>query len=356
MANERNRATTVTQESFGTMPDGRVATIYILRSEQMEARLTDFGARLVAVRAPDAGGAMGDVVLGYGTLEEYLADRKCYHGAIVGRFANRIASGRFAIDGNSSHIPRNNGANALHGGPVGFDRALWKAEPVADGVEMTLVSPDGDQGFPGTLTVRVRYTLMGETLRVQYAAMTDRPTIVNLTNHAYFNLCGDGAPSVLDHELLLNADRYTPVDANLIPVGGLAEVQSTPFDFTQSTRIGDRIDADDEQLRLAGGYDHNWVVRGAPGSLRPAAHLYAPSTGRTLTVETTEPGIQFYCGNFLDGSGKSRDGRLYVRRSGLCLETQQFPDAPNQSEFPSTMLRPGTAWKSETAFTFGLKR
>jgi aldose 1-epimerase len=300
--------------------------------------------------APDRNGVAANVVLGYATLAEYVAD-KTYAGAVVGRFGNRLHDGRFALAGERYQVPQNNGANALHGGPEGFDRKLWTATMTADGVAFTLVSPDGDMGFPGALTLTVTYTLEPDALRVEYAATTDKTTVVNVTNHAYFNLAGESSGTILDHEIMLTAEHYTPVDAGLIPTGELALVAGTPFDFRASTRIGERIDANDVQLERAGGYDHNWAM-GAAGELKLAARLTEPRSGRVLTVETTEPGIQFYSGNFIDGTMKNRQGGIYMRRAGLCLETQHYPDSPNQPQFPSTELKPGETMRSMTIFRF----
>jgi aldose 1-epimerase len=297
-------------------------------------------------------------VLGFDQLSGYLKQPP-YFGAIVGRYGNRIAKGVFAIDGATFHLATNNGPNHLHGGVRGFDKQLWNAESFRRGgdvgVVYTLTSPDGDEGYPGALNVKVTYTLAADdTLTVDYAATTDKPTVVNLTQHSYFNLAGSG--DILNHRLTIDADRYTPVDSTLIPTGELALVDGTPFDFRQPTAIGARIDADNEQIRNGGGYDHNWVLNGAAGALRHAARLEDPSSGRTLDVATTEPGLQFYSGNFLDGTLTGKGGRVYQKRAALCLETQHFPDSPNHPDFPSTVLRPGARYQSKTVFTFGVAR
>jgi aldose 1-epimerase len=271
----------------------------------------------------------------------------------VGRFGNRIAMGRFSIDGTQYQVPQNNGTNALHGGPMGFGRHVWQAAEVPGGVEFTHVSPDGFMGFPGTLTAKVKYTLSGNTLRLDYSATTDKATVVNLTNHAYFNLRGDDQGDILGEQLQLNADYMTPVDANLIPTGELASVAGTPFDFRKPTVVGLRIGEANQQLELGGGYDHNFVVNGQAGTLRVAAIMTEPESGRTLTVETTEPGVQFYTGNFLMGVFTGRHGIKYGKRTGFCLETQHYPDSPNQPNFPSTLLKPGETLHSTTTFTFG---
>jgi aldose 1-epimerase len=331
--------------SFGAMPNGAPVHLYTLRNDVLEVSVCDYGARLVRLRAPDKNGEPADVVLGYQTLADYFIDNT-FSGAVVGRFGNRIAGGRFSLDGKAWQVPLNDGQNALHGGPVGFDQKLWQTAVVDDGVEFTLVSPDGDQGFPGTLTV------MGNALRIDYTATTDAATIVNVTNHAYFNLAGESSGLVLDHEIMLPAAHYTPTDAALIPTGEPAPVAGTPFDFRESTRIGLRIEDDNVQLQRAGGYDHNWVM-GEPGTMKLAARLLDPGSGRVMTVETTEPGIQFYSGNFIDGTMPNRTGGKYPRRAGLCLETQHYPDSPNQPDFPSTTLRPGETMRSTTVFTLG---
>ena len=337
---------------WGTTKEGVAVPIYKLKSAQIEVRLMAYGAKLVSIRTPDRSGKMADVVLGYDTLEGYLNDNSTYFGGIVGRYGNRIALGKFSIDGATYHIPTNNGANTLHGGPIGFDRYVWDAKEIPNGVEFTHVSPDGDMGYPGALTAKVKYTLAGNTLRLDYTASADKATVVNLTNHAYFNLRGDDQGTILDEVLELNADRYTPVDGGLIPTGVLAPVAGTPFDFRKPEVVGKRIESDSEQMKLGGGYDHNFVLNGNAGTLRLAAIMTDPESGRRLTVETTEPGIQFYSGNFLDGTFTGRHGVKYEKRTGFCLETQHFPDSPNQPNFPSTVLRPGVTRHSTTAFAF----
>lgn len=338
---------------WGKTKDGADVHLYTLTSGNIEVRLSDFGAHLVAVRTPDRNGKVADVVLGFDDLEPYLKGGNGYQGAVIGRYGNRIAKGQFAIDGNTYLIPTNNGPNALHGGPVGFDRYVWTAEEVPNGIEFTHVSPDGDMGFPGTMTAKVRYTLQGKTLRLDYSASTDKPTIHNLTNHSYFNLRGDDQGDILDHVVELFAGSFTPVDAGQIPTGAIASVAGTPLDFRKPTAIGARINDDFEQLKLGRGYDHNFVVDGKMGDLRRAARVTEPASGRTLTVETTEPGIQFYSGNFLNGAFVGRHGNKYDVRTGFCLETQHFPDSPNHANFPSTVLRPGETFRSTTSFTFG---
>jgi aldose 1-epimerase len=336
---------------WGHTAEGVAVPIYALKSGQIEVRVMAFGANLVSIKAPDRAGKLADIVLGYDTLEGYLNDIKTYLGAIVGRYGNRIAMGRFSLDGKTHQIPANNGTNALHGGPVGFDRYVWQSQESPNGVEFTHMSPDGDMGFPGTLTAKVKYTLEGSTLRIDYSATTDRATVLNLTNHAYFNLRGDDQGNILGHQLKLNADRYTPVDAALIPTGELAPVAGTPLDFRTPQVVGTRIDDDNQQLKLGNGYDFNFVVNGAAGTLRPAAAMVDPESGRKLTVETTEPAIQFYSGNFLDGTYTGRHGSRYAKHTGFCLETQHFPDSPNHPDFPSTVLQPGATMHSTTTLT-----
>ncbi len=342
----------VSKAAFGTMPDGTAVDIYTLKSDAVEARITNYGARVVSIKTADRDGKMGDVVLGYDSLAGYLADKKTYFGAIVGRYGNRIAHGKFTIDGKTYQIPQNNNGNSLHGGTVGFDQHVWKAREVAEGVEMTLVSQDGDQGFPGTLTVHVRYSLHHNALRIDYSMSTDKATVVNLTNHSYFNLGGVGSGTILNEEMQILADKFTPTDAGLIPTGVLAPVEGTPMDFRKPMVIGARIQDNFEPLKLAGGYDHNWVLRGANGEVKTAAKAYDPTSGRVLTVTTTEPGVQFYTGNFLDGSFHGPGGVVYSKNTGLCLETQHFPDSPNHPSFPTTLLKPGETRHSMTTFTF----
>ncbi len=338
--------------TWGHTADGTAVPIYTLTSGQVEVRLTAYGARLVSVRTPDSAGKVADIVLGFDSLDNYLDGNEPYLGAVVGRFGNRIAQGRFSIDGNNYQVPVNNGANSLHGGTRGFDKHVWQSQEVPNGVEFTLVSPDGDMGYPGTLTVKVRYTLTNNTLRLDYSATTDKPTVLNVTNHSYFNLHGDDQGNILDQQMELNADHFTPVNSDLIPTGVLQPVAGTPLDFRKPEVIGARIDDDFEQLKLGIGYDHNFVLNGQPGTLRLAAIATDPVSGRKLTVETTQPAVQFYSGNFLDGLFTGRHGAKIEKRTGFCLETQHFPDSPNHPDFPSTLLRPGENFHSTTTFTF----
>jgi aldose 1-epimerase len=319
--------------------------------------VTTYGARVVGIETPDRDGNRADVVLGYKSLRDYEADEETYLGAVVGRYGNRIAHGVFSLDGKTYQIPPNDGANALHGGPIGFDKKVWEATQLTNGVEMTLISADGDMGFPGRLTADVRYTLERHALRIAYRLTTDASTIVNLTNHSYFNLAGEGHGTVLNQKLMINADRYTPVDEGLVPTGEIESVVGTPFDFRTMAAIGARINESHEQLKRAGGYDHNFVLNGKPGAEpRLAARAFDPGSRRTLTVLTTEPGVQFYSGNSLAGATTGISGTTYERNAGFCLETQHYPDSPNHPRFPSTVLRPGQTLDSQTLLMFGVRK
>jgi aldose 1-epimerase len=342
----------VSKAEFGSTPDGTKVEIYTLEEGALKARIMTYGARLVSLEVPDRSGKPGDIVLGYESLAGYTADPKSYFGSIVGRYGNRIAHASFTLDGKEHHLPANDGTNTLHGGIKGFDKLVWHGREIPNGVELTLVSKDGDQGFPGTLTARVRYTLGAHALKIEYFATTDKDTVLNLTNHSYFNLAGEGHGDILNHQVMIPADRYTPVDASLIPTGELAPVAGTPLDFHNPTAIGARIDDSFEQMRLAGGYDHNYVLNGQMGVLQEAARVVEPTTGRILTVETTQPGLQFYSGNFLDGTLTGKHGHVYSKHAGFCLETQHFPDSPNHPKFPTTELKPGETYHSVTTFGF----
>ena len=349
--------TNVSKQPFGKMPDGTAVDVYTLSEGPVEARIITFGGIVVSLKVPDKAGRSDDVVLGFDSLDAYVKisnapEGNPFFGAIIGRYANRIAKGRFSLDGKQYSVPINNPPNSLHGGPHGFNNVVWKGKEIPNGVELTYLSKDGEAGYPGNLTATVRYTLEHSALRIDYSATTDKDTVVNLTNHSYFNLAGQGHGDILNHVLTLHASRFTPVDSTLIPTGELRPVASTPFDFTKSTRVGERIDADDEQIRFGKGYDHNWVLDSQGGKLFDAAELYEPTGGRGLRVSTTQPGIQFYTGNFLDGTLKGKGGATYVRRGALCLETQHFPDSPNHPKFPSTELKPGQRYHSITVFTF----
>ena len=343
--------TSVSKQPFGKTSDGIAVDLYTLTDGKVEARITNYGGIIVSLRTPDRNGKLDDVVLGYDSFEGYRTN-PAYFGAIIGRYANRIAHGSFQLDGKTYSIPKNNGDNALHGGIRGFDKAVWAAREIKNGIELTHVSEDGDQGFPGTLTATVSYTLVAGALQIEYSATSDKDTVLNLTNHSYFNLAGQGKGEVLGHMVKIDASRFTPVDATLIPTGELKSVEGTPFDFRTSHAIGERIDAKDEQLRLGLGYDHNFVLDHANGQLAEAAEVYEPITGRILRVLTTQPGVQFYTGNHLDGTISGKQGIVYKPRFAFCLETQHFPDSPNHPDFPSTELKPGQRFHSVTVFQF----
>jgi aldose 1-epimerase len=349
--------TKVTSQPFGKLPAGTPVELYTLSDGAYEARIATYGGIVVSLKAPDRNGKSADVVLGFDDVDGYVANfngsSDAYFGAIIGRYANRIAHGSFTLDGQKYSLPKNNGENTLHGGPHGFNNVVWKAKPVVNGVELSYRSKDGEAGFPGNLTATVRYTLVKGDLRIEYSATTDKTTVVNLTNHSYFNLAGQG--DILKHELTLHASRFTPVDAGLIPTGQWKAVESTPFDFRKSTAVGARINADDTQLHLGRGYDHNWVLDSKSGQLAEAAEVYDPSSGRVLKVLTDQPGIQFYSGNFLDGSIKGKGGNPDVLHAALCLETQHFPDSPNHPDFPSTELKPGERYHTVTIYRFSTR-
>lgn len=349
--------TSIERAPFGTH-DGQALERFTLRNGGVEVEVGQYGGVILAIRVPDRDGRVGDVVLGFDRLEDYVADQ-AYFGALIGRYANRIGGGRLRVDGREYALPVNNGANHLHGGPEGFHKRVWSAEPFREngsvGVRLAYDSPDGEQGYPGTLRARVTYRLTADgALEIDYGATTDRPTPVNLTQHTYFNLAGDPAADVLGHELQLDADRITPVDDGLIPTGELADVAGTPFDFRAPAPIGARIDAEDAWLRQGGGYDHNFVLTHPAGVLARAARVREPRSGRVLEVHTTEPGLQFYSGNYLDGTAKGKDGAAYGWRSGFCLEPQHFPDSPNHPAFPGTILRPGGEYASRTVWRFSV--
>lgn len=347
--------TSVTKANFGKLPSGEEAQIFTVKNDAITLRLTTFGARVVSLDTRDKNGKMGGVVLGYDSVDNYVKDTKTYFGSVPGRYANRIAKGTFTLEGKTYHVPINNPPNSLHGGTEGFERHNWRAKEIPNGVEFTLVSGDGDQGYPGALTAHVRYTLENNTVSIQYSATTNAPTVVNLTNHAYFNLGGDGSPSILNEHLTIFADRYTPIDATSIPLGPIEPVAGTPFDFRTPHGIGSRIEEKNVQLQNGAGYDHNFVLNQSAGALHEAARVHDMDTGRVLVVKTTEPGVQFYTGNFLDGTLPSRTGGTYARRSGLCLETQHYPDSPNEPSYPSTELKPGDTYRSETTWTFSVE-
>jgi aldose 1-epimerase len=349
-------AQTVTSEPFGTMPDGTKVELHTLTNAHgLVAKITNYGGIMTELHVPDRDGAMADILLGYDHLEGYL-EVTPYFNALIGRYGNRIGNATFTLDGKTYELAANDGANTLHGGVKGYDKVVWKARalPGRAALELTYRSPDGEEGYPGNLDIKVVYELSDDNaLIITYEAETDAPTVVNLTQHNYYNLRGQGRGSVLDHELMIDANLYTPVDAGLIPTGELASVAGTPMDFRQPKPIGSRIEADFEQLAFGLGYDHNWVLnKSANGELTFAARLYEPTSGREMEVWTTEPGLQFYGGNFLDGSITGKGGAVYHFRYGLCLETQHFPDSPNHPHFPSTRLDPGETYRSQTIYKF----
>lgn len=350
----------IKKQPFGKTADGTAVELYTLTNARgAEAQIITYGCNVVSLKVPDRAGKTGDVVLGYDTLEGYLKD-VAYIGAVVGRYGNRIARGKFKLNGAEYTLAVNNGENHLHGGIKGFDKVVWKAAP-SDGkggpsLRLTYLSKDGEEGYPGNLSVTVVYTLTNDNeLKIDYSATTDKDTVVNLTQHSYFNLRGAGSGDILGHEMLINADRFTPTDSGSIPTGELRAVKDTPMDFTKPTAIGARIEQDDEQLRFGQGYDHNWVLnKGGGGAPTLAARVYEPQTGRVMEVYTTEPGVQFYSGNFLNVAG-GKGGKAYPRRHGFCLETQHYPDSPNRPAFPTTVLKPGQKYAQTTVYKFSAR-
>jgi aldose 1-epimerase len=354
---------TIRKQSFGKTTSGEQIDLYSLSNKEgMEVSITNFGATIVTLRVPDRAGKPADVVLGFDTLEGY-ENGKSYFGATVGRYANRIGGATFSMDGRTYTLPKNNGNNTLHGGIVGFNKKVWKAREISvkggESLELSYLSGDGEEGFPGNLSVKIVFTLPADRneLKIDYSATTDKDTVLNLSNHSYFNLAGEGNGDILDHVLTLHAKQVTPVDKTLIPTGELSDVAGTPMDFNTATPIGKRINDNYEQLVFGKGYDHNWVLARSGGatSLTIAAEASDPKSGRTLQVLSTEPGVQFYSGNFLDGSAKGKGGKAYGQRAAFCLETQHFPDSPNHPNFPSTLLKPGAVFRSETVFRFSAK-
>src|SRR5580700_5461799 len=348
----------VEQERFGAR-DGRPVILYTLKnSHGLEVHAMNYGGIIQAIRVPDRKGQSADIVLGHDTAEGYMPNPP-YLGAIVGRYANRIANGTFTLDGKTYTLPKNDGPNTLQGVTTRtIDKVVWESQPLKDktGVAFEYLSKDGEEGFPGNLKVKVTYTLTDSNeLVIDYEATTDKATPINVSQHSYFNLKGAGNGDILDHEVMLNADRFTPVDKNLIPTGELRAVKGTPFDFTVSTKIGARIEDNYEQLVLGHGYDHNFVINRKGAGLTLAARVYEPTSGRVLEVSTTQPGVQFYSGNFLDGTVMGKNDHVYKRRYGLCLETQHFPDSPNHPDFPNTILKPGEKFHEKTVFKFSAK-
>ena len=346
---------------FGKTADGQEVYLYTLTNDKgVQAEIITYGGAVVSLKVPDRKGELADVVLGYSDLEGYVHD-KAYFGALIGRYGNRIAHGKFELDGKTYTLFKNDGDNTLHGGKEGFNKKIWTAKDVSGAagpaLELTYLSKDGEEGFPGNLSVKVVYTLTNTNeLKIEYNATTDKDTVLNLTNHSYFNLAGQGNGDILGDILTIHASRYTPVDAGLIPTGELAPVKGTPFDFTKPTAIGARIEDDNEQLKLGHGYDHNFVLdRSGKGGLQLAAEVYEPKSGRVMEVLTTQPAVQFYTGNFLDGTITGKDGKVYKKRYALCLETQHYPDSPNHPSFPTTELKPGEHYHTVTVYKFSAK-
>lgn len=352
----------ISSRPFGTAPDGQKVILYTLTNAKgAVATISNYGGIVTSLTMPDRNGVYGDIVLGYDSLAKYVRDSP-YFGCLVGRYGNRIAKGKFTLDGRDYTLAANNIGNALHGGLKGFDKVVWEATPkvTAQGpsLKLTYVSQDGEEGYPGTLEVSATYTLTNKNeLKLVYRATTDKDTVVNLTHHSYFNLAGQGNGTILDHVLTLDSSRYTPVDKTLIPTGKIAPVKGTPLDFRKPTPIGTRIDAKDEQLRFAGGYDHNWVAdKTFPGTLTVVAKIKDPGSGRVMEVLSTEPAVQFYSGNFLDGTLKGKGGKVYLHRGGFCLEPQHYPDSPNHGNFPSTVLKPGQTYRNTIVYRFSAEK
>jgi aldose 1-epimerase len=349
---------TIMKEPFGKTLDGQAVDIYTLRNTNgVEARIMTYGGTLVSLKVPDKSGNFGDVVLGCDSVPDYQK-QTAYFGALIGRYGNRIAKGQFVLDGKTYHLDINNPPNSLHGGTNGYDKVIWAAKPVptdsGPSLEMTYVSKDGEEGYPGTLKIKAVYKLTDDnSLRIEFTATTDKDTVVNLTGHTYWNLAGKG--NILDHVVMINADKFTPVDETLIPTGVFQPVDGTPFDFRTPTAVGARIEQVNEQIKFGKGYDHNWVLNKETDKLDVAASLYDPTTGRMLQVLTTSPGVQFYSGNFLDGTVTGKGGWVYQFRNGLCFEPQHFPDSPNQPNFPSTELKPGEKYHNIIEYKFSVK-
>jgi len=351
---------TVTKAPFGTA-DGQSVDLYTLRNVHgVEAKITNYGGILVSLKVPDRNGKFDDVVLGFNDLDSYLKGHP-YFGALIGRYGNRIAKGRFTLNGVEYKLAVNNGENTLHGGLKGFDKVVWTGKEMktkaGPAVVLTYLSKDGEEGYPGNLNVRVVYTLTNNNeLKIEYSATTDKDTVTNLTHHSYFNLAGEGKGDILNHLVTINANRFLPTDAGSIPTGELRKVTGTPFDFLTPHAIGERINQDEEQLKLGNGYDHTWIINGRPGTLRLAATAYEATSGRTMQVWTTEPGVQFYTGNFLDGTLTGKSGKIYQRRFGFCFESQHYPDSPNHPAFPTTNLKKGATYRSTTIYRFGSRK
>lgn len=344
-------------EKMCDLPDGTQVKLYTLSNENgLSATVTNYGGIIVDLMVPDKDGRMDDVVLGYESIEDYVKDNP-YFGALIGRYGNRICNGKFVLDGTTYDLAINNGKNHLHGGLKGFDKVVWdtaeEETPEGPSLKLHYLSKDGEEGYPGNLDVNVTYTLTNKNeLRIDYRATTDKPTICNLTQHSYFNMKGHGNGDILGHELMINADHFTPVDEGLIPTGEIRSVEHTPMDFRKSTPIGERININDQQIKYGLGYDHNWVLNKKSNELTLAASVYEPRSGRYMEAWTTEPGIQFYSGNFLDGSNIGKGGNVYNQRNGFCLETQHYPDSPNKSDFASVVLKPGEKYETTTIYKF----
>jgi aldose 1-epimerase len=352
---------TISQAPFGKMPDGAPVEIYTLRnSKGMEARIMTYGGIIVSLKVPDKNGKLGDVVLGYDDLDGYLKATP-YFGALIGRYGNRIGGAKFTLEGKTYTLATNNGPNSLHGGLKGFDKVVWTAVkadvgPKGPRLELNCLSQDGEEGFPGNLKVTAVYTLTDNNeLRLDFTATTDKPTVCNLTHHSYFNLAGQGNGDILGHEVYINSDKTTPVDKELITTGKFASVDGTPFDFRKPTTIGARINDPDTQLQYGPGYDHNWVINKPMGKLGLQARVYEPTSGRVMEVFSTEPGLQFYTGNSLDGSIIGKDGKVYQRRTAFCMEPQHYPDSPNKPMFPTTELKPGETYQNTIIYRFYVK-
>jgi aldose 1-epimerase len=351
----------IQKTDFGKLPAGQTVDLYTLTNASgMQVSIMNYGAIIVSLKVPDRQGKVSDVVLGFDSLKPYL-QKHPYFGAVVGRYGNRICQGKFTLDGKQYTLAQNDNGQHLHGGLVGFDKVLWKVKAATGGAEPSLalqyVSKDGEEGYPGNLDTTITYTLTKDnSLKIDYLATTDKPTVLNLTSHSYFNLAGAGEGDVLNTKVTINADRFTPVDKGLIPTGKLQAVAGTPFDFTKSTAIGERINADHEQVKCGGGYDHNWVLNKKDNELSLAAKVVEPTSGRVMEVLTTEPAMQFYTGNFLDGSNVGREGKAYPKRGAFCMETQHYPDSPNEKDFPSTVLRPGDKYQTTTIYRFSVAK
>ena len=351
----------ITKSDFGTLPDSTVIEKYTLKNANgVEMNVITYGGRITSLKVPNKDGKMEDIVLGFDNIKDYLRKDDPFFGALIGRYGNRIAKGKFSLNGTEYTLATNDGPNHLHGGNKGFDRVVWNVEPIETennpSLVLTYLSKDGEEGYPGNLNITVVYTLTNDNaLEVSYEATTDKSTVINLTQHSYFNLSGDFSKPILDHELTINADKYLPVDATLIPTGELADVTNTPFDFRTAKAIGQDINTDNDQLKKGKGYDHCWVLNDQDKGMRLVASAYHPGSGRLLEIYTDEPGIQFYSGNFLDGTLPMPNGGTYAHRTGFCLETEHYPDSPNQENFPSVVLSPGEVYKTKTTFKFSVK-